>query len=63
MKPIQFYGYWYYGYCITLVQGEKKEGEQQQHGQNGILALIGRGSGILVKYFIHNFIVLGLLCG
>ena len=64
MKPVQIPSFMCIG--ITVIElrefKEKKKKKKKKKKKNNMdkmgkicLALIGRGSGILVKYFIHSF--------
>ena len=59
MKPVQIPSFMCIG--ITVIElrefKEKKKKKKKNMDKMGkiCLALIGRGSGILVKYFIHSF--------
>ena len=66
MKPVQIPSFMCIG--ITVIElrefKEKKKKKKKKKKNNNMdkmgkicLALIGRGSGILVKYFIHSFVL------
>ena len=65
MKPVQIPSFMCIG--ITVIElrefKEKKKKKKKKKNNNMdkmgkiCLALIGRGSGILVKYFIHSFVL------
>ena len=63
MKPVQIPSFMCIG--ITVIElrefKEKKKKKKKKKNMDKMgkicLALIGRGSGILVKYFIHSFVL------
>ena len=62
MKPVQIPSFMCIG--ITVIElrefkEKKKKKKKKNMDKMGkiCLALIGRGSGILVKYFIHSFVL------
>ena len=63
MKPVQIPSFMCIG--ITVIElrefKEKKKKKKKKNNMDKMgkicLALIGRGSGILVKYFIHSFVL------
>ena len=62
MKPVQIPSFMSIGTTVIELR-EFKEKKKKNNNNNMdkmgkiCLALIGRGSGILVKYFIHSFVL------
>ena len=61
MKPVQIPSFMCIGTTVIELREfkEKKKNNNNNMDKMGkiCLALIGRGSGILVKYFIHSFVL------
>ena len=60
MKPVQIPSFMSIGTTVIELREfkEKKKKKKNMDKMGKIcLALIGRGSGILVKYFIHSFVL------
>ena len=60
MKPVQIPSFMSIGTMVIELREfkEKKKKKKKKKKMGKIcLALIGRGSGILVKYFIHSFVL------
>ena len=65
MKPVQIPSFMSIGTTvIELREFKEKKKKKKKKKKNNMdkmgkicLALIGRGSGILVKYFIHSFVL------
>ena len=61
MKPVQIPSFMSIGTTVIELREfkEKKKKKKKNMDKMGkiCLALIGRGSGILVKYFIHSFVL------
>ena len=59
MKPVQIPSFMSIGTTVIALcefKEKKKKNNMDKMGKI-CLALIGRGSGILVKYFIHSFVL------
>ena len=60
MKPVQIPSFMSIGTTVIELR-EFKEKKKKKNNMDKMgkicLALIGRGSGILVKYFIHSFVL------
>ena len=64
MKPVQIPSFMPIGTTvIELCEFKEKKKKKKNNNMDKMgkicLALIGRGSGILVKYFVHSFILTG----
>ena len=63
MKPVQIPSFMSIGTTVIELREfkEKKKKKKKKNNMDKMgkicLALIGRGSGILVKYFIHSFVL------
>ena len=62
MKPVQIPSFMFIGTTVIELREfkeKKKEKKKKNMDKMGkiCLALIGRGSGILVKYFTHSFVL------
>ena len=59
MKPVQIPSFTSIGTTVIELREfkEKKKNNNMEKMGKICLALIGRGSGILVKYFIHSFVL------
>ena len=55
MKPVQIPSCMSIG--TTVIEFKEKKKKNMDKMENICLALIGRTSGILVKYFIHSFVL------
>ena len=57
MKPVQIPSFMSIGTTVIEFKEKKKKKKNMDKMGKICLALIGRGSGILVKYFIHSFVL------
>ena len=64
MKPVQVPSFMSIGITVIELREFKEKKKKKKKKKNNMdkmgnicLALIGRGSGILVKYFIHSFVL------
>ena len=59
MKPVQIPSFMSIGTTVIELREFKEKKKKKTMDKMGkiCLALIGRGSGILVKYFIHSFVL------
>ena len=64
MKPVQIPSFMCIGITVIELREFKEKKKKKKKKKNNMdkmgkicLALIGRGSGILVKYFIHSFVL------
>ena len=61
MKPVQIPSFMSIGTMVIELHEFKEKKKKKKKNMNKMgkicLALIGRGSGILVKYFIHSFVL------
>ena len=63
MKPVQISRFMSIGTTVIELREFKEKKKKKKKKKNmdkmgkTYLALIGRGSGILVKYFIHSFVL------
>ena len=64
MKPVQIPSFMSIGTTVIELREFKEKKKKKKKNNNNMdkmgkicLALIGRGSGILVKYFIHSFVL------
>ena len=58
MKPVQIPRFTSIGTTVIELREFKEKKKKKKNNMDKIcLALIGRGSGILVKYFIHSFVL------
>ena len=56
MKPVQILSFMSIGTTVIELREFKEKKKKKKNMGKICLALIGRGSGILVKYFIHSFV-------
>ena len=64
MKPVQIQSFMSIGTTVIELREFKEKKKKKKKKKKNMdkmgktcLALIGRGSGILVKYFIHSFVL------
>ena len=57
MKPVQILSFMSIGTTVIELREFKEKKKKKKNMGKICLALIGRGSGILVKYFIHSFVL------
>ena len=64
MKPVQIPSFMCIGITVIELREFKEKKKKKKKKKKNMdkmgkicLALIGRGSGILVKYFIHSFVL------